>query len=65
MDALKCADSENALKHALDELLKHAKKGHLDKAVFPGAGLKVKKAKAEMWTEEVQKKFVAVVQEIK
>jgi hypothetical protein len=65
MDALKCADSEKALKHALDELLKHAKKGHLDKAVFPGAGLKVKKAKAEMWTEEVQKKFVAVVQEIK
>jgi len=33
--------------------------------VFPGAGLKVKKAKAEMWTEEVQKKFVAVVQEMK
>ena len=40
--------------------------GQLDKATFPGIGLKVKKANKEgdAWTEKVQKKFTELVQSL-
>ena len=52
------------LLNALDALRKI--KGDVDKATFPGIGLKVKKANKESgaWTEKVQTKFTELVQSL-
>jgi ankyrin repeat protein len=58
------ASDEATLARCLDELLKKAEAGEVDKQKFPAIGLKVKKANAASgaWTPAVQAKFVAVVQ---
>lgn len=60
MELFKTAETEGALADALTSLLGRA--GELDKATFASTGLKLKKNKKDIWTPEVQSKFVAVVQ---
>lgn len=60
METFKTAESEGALCAALDALAGRATE--LDKATFASTGLKMKKNKKEIWTGEVQAKFVAVMQ---
>ena len=64
LDSFRSAREEKLLLNALDALRKI--KGQLDKATFPGIGLKVKKANKESdaWTEKVQKKFTELVQSL-
>ena len=64
LDSFRFARKENLLLNALDALRKI--KGQVDKATFPGIGLKVKKANKESgeWTEKVQKKFTELVQSL-
>ena len=64
LDSFRSAREEKSLLNALDALRKI--KGQLDKATFPGIGLKVKKANKESgaWTEKVQTKFTELVQSL-
>lgn len=60
MELFKTAESEGALNKALTSLL--ARATELDKVTFASTGLKLKKNKKDIWTPEVQSKFVAVMQ---
>lgn len=64
VETFRSAADEKSLLNALDALKK--KKGEMDKATFPGIGLKVKKANKESgaWSEKVQKKFTELVQSL-
>ena len=54
------AATEAELLTVLDKLA--AASGDLDRATFASTGLRLKKAKKETWTPDVQAKFVAVMQ---
>ena len=64
VETFRSSSDEKSLLNALDTLKK--KKGEMDKATFPGIGLKVKKANKESgaWSEKVQKKFTELVQSL-